>query len=120
MTDAPSTPVDVVRALSALTEKLYQHVRAYAEAEQDAVVKRQAADVAESRAFINGEGAVETRKHLARVACERVEGEALVAEAVVRTFKAKIRAIETDIDVHRTFGATVRAELSTLGYSPTP
>lgn len=113
---APATSNDVVRNLSALTEKLYQHVRSYSDAERDAVALRQAADVIEAKAFLRAEGSVEARKHQAVIEADDAETKALVAEALVRSLKAKIRAIETDIDVHRSYGASIRAELKTLGY----
>lgn len=116
MSAPPATATDVVRQLSQLTERLYQHVRSYADAEREAVTLRAAADLAESRAYLTATGSVEARKHEARVAAAELEERALVAEAVVRTLKAKIRAIETDIDVHRSFGASIRAELRTLDY----
>lgn len=117
---APATPVDVVRHLTNLTGELASHVTSLRAAEKDAAVKRHAADLAESRAFLAADGAMELRKHTARVQSERQEGEALVAEALVRVLRAEIRSIETRIDVGRTYGATVRAELQTLGYGGTP
>jgi hypothetical protein len=112
---APANSQEVVASLGALTARLYEHVRAYADAERDAVALRAAADLAESTAFLAAEGAMEMRKHTARVAAADAEEKALEAEAKVRSLKAKIRALETDIEVHRTYGATVRAELRTLG-----
>lgn len=117
--DAPATPVEVVRNLTALTEELRTKTAAYRAAEQDAAMKRHAADLAESRAFLAADGPMDMRKHTARVQAERAEGEALVAEALVRVLKAEIRSVETRIDVGRTYGATVRAELRTLGYEET-
>jgi hypothetical protein len=116
---APATPVDVVRNLSALTAELQQLTTSLRAAERDAATKRHAADMAESRAFLSAEGAMELRKHQARVAADQQEGAALVAEALVRVLRQEIRAIETRIDVGRTYGATVRAELKTLGYGET-
>lgn len=116
MPTPPSTPAEVSRGLSDLTEKLYAHVRVYSEAELDAVRQRAEADVALAKAFLVAEGSVEKRKADAKVSVAQVEAVAAVAEATVRTLKMKIRAIETDIEVHRTYGATVRAELKTLGY----
>lgn len=117
-TDPPSSPVEVSKALSALTERLYSHVRAYSEAERKAVALRAKADSIENHAYMNASGPVEERKRAAAIEAEQAEEEALVAEAVVRSLKAKIKAIEVDIDVHRTFGATVRAEFKTLGMGP--
>lgn len=112
---APANSQEVMAALGERLAKLNDHVRAYAAAEDSAAALRAAADLAESTAFLAADGAMELRKHHARVAASDDEAAALAAEAKVRSLKAKIRALETDIDVHRTFGATVRAELRTLG-----
>ena len=116
MSGVPATPVEVVKQLSDLTGELSRKVTALRSAEHDAALKRHAADMCESRAFLQAVGAMELRKHEARVAADHHEGQALVAEALVRVLKAEIRELETRIDVGRTYSATVRAELSTLGY----
>lgn len=113
---APSTAGEVVTELANLTRELRDKTSAYRSAEHDAAMKRHAADMAEAHAFLAADGSVEFRKNTAKVAADRHEGDALVAEALVRVLKAEIRSIETRIDVGRTFGATVRAELKTLGY----
>ncbi|MCW2497510.1 hypothetical protein [Jatrophihabitans sp.] len=113
---APATANEVVRNLAELTRELRDRTSAYRAAEYDAALKRHAANMAESRSFLAADGAMELRKHTARVAADRAEGDALIAEALVRILKAEIRSIETRIDVGRTFGATVRAELRTLDY----
>lgn len=117
---APANSQEIMAALGERLAKLNEHVRAYAAAEQEAATLRGAADLAESAAFLAATGAMELRKHTARVAASDDESAALTAEAKVRSLKAKIRALETDIDVHRTLGATVRAELRTLGLDGTP
>lgn len=113
---APSNAAEVVRNLGDLTRELRDKTSAYRSAEHEAAVKRHTANMAETRAFLAADGAMELRKHAARAAADRQEGDALVAEALVRILKAEIRAIETRIDVGRTYGATVRAELKTLDY----
>jgi len=115
---APATAQQVVSNLSALTEELRRTVAAYRAAERDAAEKRHAADVAESRAFLRADGPMDMRRHVARVEADQAEQDALVAEALVRVLKAEIRAIETRIDVGRTYGATVRAELKALPGEP--
>lgn len=110
----------MVKQLSSLTGELQGKTNAYRHAEKDMVTKRHAADMAEARAYLRADGPVEERKRKAAVACELEEGQALVAEALVRVLKAEIREIETRIDVGRTYGATVRAELKTLDYSGVP
>lgn len=112
----PANPTEVMQQLSVLTERLYQHVRMFADAETQAAELRQAADVAEARAFLRAEGSVDARKRQAVIDCDDIEGRALIAESVVRTLRAKIRALETD--VHRSFAAAMRAELATLGGQP--
>ncbi len=104
-----------MKQLTGLTTDLHNAVDALKAAERDAAEKRVAADLAESRAFLAADGAMELRKHTARVAAGDREAEALVAEALVRVLRARIREIDTRIDVGRTFGASLRAELHTLG-----
>ncbi len=113
---APATANEVVLALAALTRELRDQVAALDHQERAAATLRHDADMAESRAFLAAEGSMELRKHAARVAADREEGEALVAEAMVRIIRARIRAIDTRIDVGRTYGATIRAEVSLQGY----
>ena len=110
------TPNEVVLRLSELSRQLDAVVTTLREAEVDAAQKRHAADLAESRAFVASEGAMELRKHLARIAAARAEDEALVAEATLRWLRQRIRAIDTAIEVGRSYGAAVRAELKTLDY----
>lgn len=115
-TDRTLTPVEVVKHLGELTASLDRAVTALKLAERDAAEKRHSADMAESRAFLNADGSMEIRRHTARVAADRHEHDALVAEALVRVLRQEIRAIGTRIEVGRTFSATVRAELQTLDY----
>lgn len=117
---APATPAEVVRNLAALTRELHDKTQAYRHAEFDAAQKRHAADMAEARSYLRNNGPVEERKRRAKVDADLEEDQALVAEAVIRVLRAEIREIETRIEVGRSYGATVRAELKTLGYEGTP
>jgi hypothetical protein len=112
---APSTANEVIANLTRLTGELRDRTSAYRAAETDAAMKRHAADIAEARAFLAASGPVEQRKNEAKIDADRQEGDALVAEALVRILRAEIRSIETRIEVGRTYGATVRAEMKTLG-----
>ncbi|MGH7876619.1 MAG: hypothetical protein ACRENM_02990 [Candidatus Dormibacteraceae bacterium] len=116
MTDATLTPNQVVRQLSELGRELDAAVRTLKDSEVEAVTKRHAADMAESRAFVAAEGSMELRKHRARLEADPLEGEALVAEAVVRHLRTRIRSIDTRIEIGRSYGAAVRAELKALSY----
>jgi len=116
----PLTPNLVVKQLVKLAEDLDQAVSLLKDAERDAVTKRHAADMAESKAFVRAEGPMEIRKHLARIAADQAEDEALVAEATLRWLRARIRAIDTRIEIGRSMGAALRAELKTLPYGESP
>jgi len=105
---------NIVRQLAALGRDLDTAVEMIREADTDAVSKRQAADLAESRAFVSAEGSMDMRRHTARIAVERQERDALVAEALVRYLRNRIKSIETRIDLGRSMNAAHRAELAAL------
>lgn len=107
----------MVQRLAQLVGELKRLTGELARLEMDAVVQRHAADVAEAKAFLRADGPVDQRRKEARLAAARELLEADTAEALLRVCKARIRATETEIDVGRTYGATVRAELQTLGYT---
>ena len=110
------TPSAVVLQLAALARELDSTVTALKAADLDATEKRHAADMAESLAFVRAEGSMDLRKHLARIEAGPQEKEALVAEAVVRYLRQRINAIATRIEVGRSAGAALRAELQTMPY----
>ncbi len=116
MSEQLLTANEVVIALSKLGAELDATVTALKQAELDAANKRHEADQAESRAFVAADGSMDLRKHLARIAAAKQEQEALVAEAVCRYLKTRIRAIEVRVDIGRSYGAAVRAELAALPY----
>lgn len=118
--DTLLTPNEVVMQLSELGRELDAVVTTLKDLEQEVVTKRHAADIAESKAFVSAEGSMEYRKHAARLVAAPEEGEALVAEATLRYMRTKIRAIDTRIEIGRSYGAAVRAEFKTLAYSETP
>jgi len=111
------TPQKVVNHLADLGKDLDITVNALQSAELDAVRKRHAANLAESKAFVEAEGSMDLRKHEARLSAGDLEGDALVAEALVRHLRATVRSIETRIDIGRSYGAAVRAELSMMPYT---
>jgi uncharacterized protein (UPF0261 family) len=118
LADALLTPNSVVIQLAELSRDLDHTVRLLKDADLDAVTKRHTADLAESHAYVQAEGSQELRKHLARIATDRQEQEAVVAEAVVRYLRQRLNAIGVRIDVGRSVGAALRAELAALPYDP--
>lgn len=115
--DGLLTPNDVVRQLTALGRELDGAVSMLKDAEVEAVEARHAADMIESRAFLSAEGPMDIRKHRARVEADAAEEAALGAEATVRWLRQRIRAISLRIDIGRSYGAAVRAELAVLPYA---
>lgn len=114
------TPLAVIREMEDLTGQLDAKTQAYRFAERDMVTKRHAADIAEAKAYLRADGPVEERKRKALLATELEEGQAVVAEALVRVLKKEIAALEIRIDSVRSKGTTVRAELRALDYQGAP
>lgn len=109
---APQNATGIAMHLARLARELDDTVRALDHAERDAVQKRAAYDLAFSRAFVRAEGSVDMRKHIAVIGTEHERAEADVADTVVRHLRRRIDAIKTRIDVGRSYGAAVRAELA--------
>jgi len=117
---APASATEVALNLARLARELDQTVRALELADRDATEKRAAYDLAFSRAFIGETGAVDQRKHLAVIACHDQRLSADVADALVRHLRRSIDAVKTRIDVGRSYGAAVRAEISLAGQGDGP
>jgi hypothetical protein len=117
---APINATDVALQLGKLARELDDTVRALEFADRDAIEKRAAADLAFSRAFIGASGSVDLRKHTAAIDTHDQRLAADVADTVVRHLRRRIDAIKTRIDVGRSYGAAVRAELALGGNGDTP
>ena len=112
---APATATEVALNLARLARDLDQTVHALQSADLEATQKRAQFDLEFSRAFVAEQGSVDQRKHLAVVSTHRQRLEADVAEAVVRHLRRKIDALKVRIDVGRSYGAAVRAEIALGG-----
>lgn len=112
MSTAPANATDVALQLAKLARELDDTVRQLKVADADSVEKRAAFDLAFSRAFMKHEGSIEARKHLAVIDTERQHLDAEVADALVRHLRRRVDAIKTRIDVGRSYGAAIRAELA--------
>jgi len=106
------TPNEVVIQLSKLARELDEVVRLLHGVDLDATEKRAAADLAYSRSYMAAEGSIDARKHQAEIATHEQRLAADVAEVLVRHLRRRIDAIKTRIDVGRSYGAAVRAELN--------
>jgi hypothetical protein len=112
------TPNDVAANLAQLARDLDAVTRALDTADRDAVDKRETYTLALSRAFLSAEGSVEQRKHeaITRTHAERLAAE--TADAVVRGMRRQVETLGKRIEVGRSMGTALRAELATLGGQP--
>ncbi|MEU7980525.1 hypothetical protein AB0B63_18575 [Micromonospora sp. NPDC049081] len=117
---APANATDVARQLAKLSLDLDATVEQLEVADRDATEKRAASELAFSRAFMSAEGSVETRKHLAVIATHDIRLETEVADALVRHLRRRVDAIKTRIEVGRSYGAAIRAEVALAGSGMTP
>lgn len=116
---APATATEVVQNLARLARELDQTVRALEMADRDWVEKNAAADLAFSRAYMAATGSIEARKHTAVIETHQQRLAAEVAEAVVRHLRRHIDALKVRVDVGRSYGAAVRAEIALGGQDGT-
>ena len=112
---APATATEVALNLARLARDLDQTVNALQSADLEATKSRALSDLEFSRAFIAAQGSVDQRKHLATVETHRQRLEADVHDAVVRHLRRRIDALKVRIDVGRSYGAAVRAEIALGG-----
>lgn len=110
------SPNQVAAQLAQLARDLDTTVDQLKTADADATEKRSAADLAHSRAFLNASGAMDLRKHEAIIQTGQQRLDADVADALVRHLRRRIDAIRVRIDVGRSYGAALRAEISLGGH----
>lgn len=113
----PLTPLKVVKQLVQLTRELDTTTNMLRDADLEAITKRHLADITESKAFLSADGAMDLRRHEARVVADKFEEEALVAEALVRHLKQCLKSLDLRIEVGRSLGTSLRAEMKTMPYS---
>jgi hypothetical protein len=109
------TANDVAANLAQLARDLDACVRTLDAADRDSVNKRETYTLALSRAFLSAEGSVEQRKHeaITRTHAERLAAE--TADAIVRGLRRQVDTIRLRVDVGRSLGAAIRAEVSLGG-----
>lgn len=115
----PLTAAEVADQLRALSRDLDKLVTAIAAKEREAVNRREDATLAHSRAFLAAEGPMDVRKHVAieQTHVERLAAE--LAEAEVRGLRRQIESVKLRVDVGRSLGAALRAEVSLAGSAVT-
>lgn len=114
------TANQIAAQLAQLARELDDLVKRIADAERDAVNKREDYTLAHSRAFLSAEGAMDMRKHEAieRTHPQRLAAEA--AEAVVRGLRRQIDSVKVRVEVGRSVGTALRSEMALAGRDGTP
>lgn len=113
------TAGDVALHLLSLSRELTSMTEALNAADVESVEVAEDAKLAEAKAFVLAEGSVDFRKATATINTHDIRLAARVAEANVRALQRTIRTLERRIDVGRTHGATVRAEVAMSNHQPT-
>lgn len=111
----PQTSTEVAQGLARLSRQLDSAVTDLARLDEAAIRARSAFEVAYARAFLTAEGAMDIRKQDAVLQTSDLKLTAELAEAQVRATKESIRALGTRIDVGRSLGTAIRAEVSLAG-----
>jgi predicted nucleic acid-binding Zn-ribbon protein len=113
---APATANDVAAQLGQLARDLDGAVKELTREDEKAVRAKARYEVAFSRAVLTADGRnAEARKAQATLATEREYLDAEIAAQLVRSCRARIDAIKVRIDVGRSYGAALRAEISLGG-----
>lgn len=108
------TSSQIAEQLAKLSKLLDELVSTIA-AEALAVDAREDYTLAHSKAFLRAEGPMDVRKHAAIVATHDERLQAEVAEATVRGLRRQIDSVKMRVDVGRSLGAALRAEVGIAG-----
>lgn len=111
----PLTSNDVALQLARLARSLDALIASIGQAETDAVNAREDYTLALSKAFLRAEGPMDVRKHqsIADTHTERLAAE--TAEALVRGLRRQIDSVRVRVEIGRSLGAAIRAEVGLAG-----
>lgn len=112
---SPLTANDVAVHLAKLSRQLDELVQEIGRAEVGAVNAREDYTLALSKAFLRAEGPMDVRKHESIHATHAQRLAAELAEATVRGLRRQIDSTKLRVDVGRSLGAALRAEVSLAG-----
>jgi hypothetical protein len=114
------TPTSVAAQLAKLARELDDLVAAMDDAERRAVEAREGYTMAYAGAFLAAEGSMDIRRHRATVDTHGERLAAETAEQIVKGIRRQIDTVRLRVDVGRSLGAALRAEvgLAGSGYQP--
>jgi hypothetical protein len=114
------TPVGVAARLLRLGA-LLDDAAAELERRDDAAVRaKQRREVAFARCFLNAAGSIEARKQISILDVADLALEQEIGEALVRSGRERVRTLRDQLEIARSVGAAVRAEMAATGWSVTP
>lgn len=112
------TPNAVAARLAELSREVEDAVARLDKADVDAVNKRESYTLAYATAFLAADGAMEARKHAALQQTTEERMAAETADQIVRGLKRQIATLGLRIEVGRSIGSALKAELAALGGAP--
>lgn len=116
----PQTSTEIALQLGQLARELDVAVKEIGQLDEAAQHARSRAVVTEAREFLSAEGAMDMRKWIAREKSAPAVLDADIADAKVRAARERINSLKVRIDVGRSLGTAVRAEIALGSMGGTP
>lgn len=116
----PSTATAVAQNLAAIARQLDQAVRDLRSLDEESVRARSRFEIDFARAFLSGEGAMDIRKQQAILDTADRKLDAEIADQRVRSQRSLIDSLKVRIDVGRSYGSAIKAEVALAGAGLTP
>lgn len=111
---------DVAERLASLSRDLGKATDEAERLDRSAVEARHAFESAYSLEFLRAEGSMDVRKHTAIIETAEKKLAAEIAEQTLRACRTRIATIKTQIDVGRSLGAAIKADVALAGSGAMP
>jgi len=107
----PQTATDVAANLAHIARQLDGAVRDLRTLDEESVRARSRFEVAFAKAFLSAAGSMDVKKQEAILATETQKLDAEIADQKVRSQRALIDSLKVRIDVGRSYGSALKAEI---------
>lgn len=107
----PQTATDVAANLARIARQLDGAVTDLRTLDEESVRARSRFEVSYARAFLSADGSMDVRKQEAVLATEKEKLDAEIGEQRVRSQRAYIDSLKVRIDVGRSYGSAIKAEI---------
>ena len=104
--------LDIVKRLSELSRILDAATDEIAHADEEVVKRKQAFEVMYARAFLEAEGAIDTRKHIATIQTAQHRLDYEIAMQKHRAVKERIATIRSQLSIGQTLSAAIRSQFA--------